>query len=58
MNYEFCEFKKKTGLYLVARKMFPSLDEPTYKSTFDLTIGHATSMTALSNMPIKSSRLM
>ncbi len=37
-----------------AREVFPCIDEPAAKATFDLTLNHEASLTALSNTPIKS----
>ena len=41
-----------------ARRVLPCLDEPGFKTTFDVVLGHNTAMTALSNMPDISSRAM
>lgn len=41
-----------------ARRVLPCLDEPGFKTTFDVVLGHNTAMTALSNMPDISSRSM
>jgi Peptidase M1 N-terminal domain len=35
-----------------AREMFPCFDEPDLKATFNVTVGHQSSVTALSNMPV------
>ena len=34
-----------------ARRVLPCWDEPDFKTTFDITMGHVKSMSALSNMP-------
>lgn len=34
-----------------ARRVLPCFDEPAFKATFDITIGHERSMSALANMP-------
>ena len=41
-----------------ARRAFPCLDDPQFKATFDITVGHRRSMKALSNMPLSSSDAM
>lgn len=41
-----------------ARKVLPCLDEPSFKATFQVTLGHESKMKALSNMPDVSSVLM
>jgi aminopeptidase N len=37
-----------------ARKAFPCIDEPEAKSTFDVSVSHASSDVILGNMPLKS----
>ncbi|KAG7297601.1 hypothetical protein JYU34_019656 [Plutella xylostella] len=34
-----------------ARKGFPCWDEPAYKASFTVALGHARALTAVSNMP-------
>lgn len=34
-----------------ARKVLPCLDEPGFKSTFDIIVGHNKAMSTLANMP-------
>ncbi|XP_046438917.1 aminopeptidase N-like [Daphnia pulex] len=41
-----------------ARRVLSCLDEPGFKTTFDVVVGHSNAMTALSNMPEISSRAM
>ena len=41
-----------------ARRVFPCFDEPNYKATFQVTVGHWAALTALSNMPLLSSSTM
>jgi len=41
-----------------ARRVFPCFDEPNYKATFQITVGHRADLTALSNMPHQSSTIM
>ncbi|CAG9569100.1 unnamed protein product [Danaus chrysippus] len=40
-----------------ARKGFPCFDEPMFKSTFSLVLGHSKEYTAVSNMPLATSSL-
>lgn len=37
-----------------ARKVFPCMDEPAFKSVFDVTLVRQKSKIALSNMPVLS----
>ena len=41
-----------------ARKVLPCWDEPAFKATFDITLGHQESMSAISNMPETSTNPM
>ena len=38
-----------------ARRVFPCLDEPAMKATFEMIIGRNENMTTVSNMPIERS---
>lgn len=38
-----------------AREVFPCIDEPEAKATFDVTLAHEPGLTVLGNMPIKAS---
>ncbi|XP_063629693.1 aminopeptidase N-like isoform X1 [Cydia splendana] len=38
-----------------ARKAFPCFDEPMYKASYKVTIGHHRAYTAIANMPVESS---
>lgn len=40
--------------YIEARKSFPCFDEPIYKAIFKIRIIHDSSLTAMSNMPIRT----
>ncbi|XP_052749082.1 aminopeptidase N-like [Galleria mellonella] len=40
---------------IYARKGFPCFDEPMYKATYTITIGHHRDFTAVSNMPLVTS---
>lgn len=42
----------------IARKVLPCFDEPHFKASFQLRIGHASAMKAISNMPVESSAQM
>jgi aminopeptidase N len=44
--------------YIEARKSFICFDEPGYRSKFKLTITHDSSVTSMSNMPVKAIRNM
>jgi aminopeptidase N len=41
-----------------ARRVLPCLDDPRFKTIFDVVVGHSNAMTALSNMPEISSCAM
>lgn len=41
-----------------ARRVFPCFDEPSFKASFEISIARRTNMTAISNMPLKSTEPM
>lgn len=41
-----------------ARRVFPCMDEPGLKATFEITLGHEEMMKVLGNMPESSRRPM
>jgi aminopeptidase N len=41
-----------------ARRAFPCFDEPSFRATYDITIGHSTKYHAMSNADIIASRPM
>ncbi|XP_057367851.1 thyrotropin-releasing hormone-degrading ectoenzyme-like [Daphnia carinata] len=41
-----------------ARRLFPCIDEPAQKATFQLMVGHHFTLKAINNMPLKSSTRM
>jgi aminopeptidase N len=41
-----------------ARQVFPCFDEPELKASFEISVARTSRMTALSNMPVKSSEEM
>ena len=41
-----------------ARRVFPCLDEPANKATFEMIVGHKKTMNAISNMPLNRTQPM
>jgi len=37
-----------------ARRVFPCFDEPSFKATFEIVVGHLRNMSALPVMPLAS----
>ncbi|KAK4881228.1 hypothetical protein RN001_004547 [Aquatica leii] len=43
---------------IFARRIFPCFDEPSFKASFEISIARKTSMSSVSNMPLKESEIM